>query len=252
VALRSSDPSVVSVGAEVFFPSAAVKAVTFSIGAHKAGTASIIADQFQDALPVIVTGFLTTPSWPGGVTIEREGPSGSRFDSPIVFLARPAGTAPFTGATATGTIAVSAGGHEIARQPLNTAVRLFPTTLGPIRYEVTYSGDANFAPQTLIADQFVSPGFVTLTGSLDTFVLRVRARGSPAVPPTGTIAVMNGATLLATLTLAASGDESTASATLSNLPASPALTLQYSGDAFHAPSTQEIRFVESRRRSVGH
>jgi ELWxxDGT repeat protein len=261
VALRSSDPSVVSVGAEVNFPSAAVKSVTFSIGAEKAGTASIIADQFQDALPIIVTEFPTTPRWPGGVTIEREGPSASRFDSPIIFLAKPAGTAPFTGATATGTITVSAAGHEVARQPLGaasvTTLRLFPSAVGTIRYDVTYSGDTNFAPQTLSADQFVSPGFVTLTGSLDrvagaadTFVLRVHAKGSPTVPPTGTIAVMNGTTLLATLPLATGGDESTASATLSNLPASPALTLQYSGDAFHAPSTQEIRVVE-RRRSVG-
>ena len=63
---------------------------------------------------------------------------------------------------------------------------------------------------------------------------------------------MNGAKPLASLTLAAAGDESTASATLSNLPELPALPLQYSGDAFHAPSSQEIRFVEPRHRSARH
>ncbi|MEA2416026.1 MAG: hypothetical protein QOI58_2683, partial [Thermoanaerobaculia bacterium] len=185
------------------------------------------------------------------------------LDRPMTVTVVPSGTAPFANAKATGTVTVTAGGKELARAIVsNTNTITFPVylqALGANPYVITYSGDSNFLPQTVNGSVFVTLGRITITGGLErspvpgTYTLTVRATGSPAVAPTGTLSIMNGGTEIAKVTLVPSGGGiSTAHATLTNLPASPTLTINYAGDAFYQSGTQQLRVVETRQHSARH
>jgi hypothetical protein len=81
----------------------------------------------------------------------------------------------------------------------------------------------------------------------------VHAAGSPVVAPTGTLSIVNGGVEVTKVTLVPSGGGiSTAHATLSNLPASPTLTINYLGDALYQSGSQQVRVVEPRQRSARH
>jgi hypothetical protein len=185
------------------------------------------------------------------------------FDKPLtVFVAR-AGTAPFTAAKATGTVVITVAGRELARGEVSSTTTItFPVympSLGANPYVIAYSGDSNFLPQTVNGTVFVNPGRVTMTGGLErspvagTYTLTVHAAGSPVLAPTGTLSVMNGGAEIAKVTLLPSGGGiSTAHATLTNLSASPTLTINYPGDALYQSGSQQVRVVESRQRSARH
>jgi ELWxxDGT repeat protein len=259
VAVTSSDPSVVSA------PATATKVregvVTFAVTALKPGTSTMKVEGNLYPLLVTVVASGAKPRFPGGVTVDRDYSIPSRFDNLIAFKITPTGTALFSGAQATGTIVVSTSGQQVARQSINGApvsVQPYPTSLGLTRYEVAYSGDENFLPQTTTMDVFVSAGMVTLTGALQrvgnsgALALTVHAIGSPVRPPTGTIAVTSGGTLLTSVPLVPASGESIATATLNNLAASTTVTVEYPGDAFHGRTSQQIRVIEPRRRSASH
>jgi hypothetical protein len=100
-----------------------------------------------------------------------------------------------------------------------------------------------------------------LTGSLDTvpgaaagtFALTVRASGSPAAAPGGTLSVYEGASKVATVSLTASGSGvSIGQATLTGLSTAPTLTVNYSGDAFYVAGSQQFRAASSRHHLVKH
>jgi hypothetical protein len=86
-----------------------------------------------------------------------------------------------------------------------------------------------------------------------TFALTVRASGSPAAAPGGTLSVYNGASKLATIPLVASADGvSLAQTTLANLAAVPTLTVNYSGDVYYSAGSQQFRASASRHHLVKH
>jgi hypothetical protein len=66
-----------------------------------------------------------------------------------------------------------------------------------------------------------------------------------------TVSVMNGGTETAKVTLVPStGGISMPHATLTNLPASPTLTINNADDAFYQSGSQQVRVVEPRQRSA--
>jgi ELWxxDGT repeat protein len=258
--ITNSDPAVIAV------PPAVTKVNdqygTFVITALKPGTSTIRIDPISNPLLVTVVAPGTAPRWPGAVNMSMI-LTGSRLDQPAIMTIKPAGRAPMTGALATGTITASVGGHELARRTLSgssTSDIVFPVYLpavGPNALRVEYSGDTAFLPQSAEYSVFMNKGNVTLTGGLEAtgsaYKLTVNAAGSPAASPTGTLVVLLGSTELTRVALSPSnGGVSTAQATLTNLPASPTLTVQYLGDAFYNAGSQQIRVVTPRRRSARH
>jgi hypothetical protein len=96
-------------------------------------------------------------------------------------------------------------------------------------------------------------GLERVPGTAGSFALTVRASGSPLVAPTGTLSVLNGGVEVAKVALVpSSGGISMAHATIANLPASPTLTINYPGDGLYQSGSQQVRLVETRRRSAGH
>jgi ELWxxDGT repeat protein len=261
LALTSSDPTVVAVPSVVTKVTAGLG--TFTVTALKPGSSTINVDGRQSPLVVTVIAPGTQPHWPGGVTLSPD-VTGTRFDVPMTITITPSGTAPISGARATGTVAVTAAGQELARIVVaSTGPITFPVYLpsvGQISYVLSYSGDANFLPDSLSTTVSVFSGQVVMTGGLErvpgttgTFALTVHATGSPFAAPTGILSVRNGGTEVAKVTLVPSGGGiSSAHATISNLPSSPTLTVNYSGDANYQPGSQQVRLVEARRRSAGH
>src|SRR5206468_12738660 len=123
-----------------------------------------------------------------------------------------------------------------------------------------YSGDGTFLPQTLSKTITVFAGRVTITGGLQrtttagTYQLRVLVTGSPVSAPSGTLSVRNEAAVeIARIPLVPStGGTSIAQTTLTNLPPSATLTVNYPGDSFYLSATQQIRVVESHQRTTRH
>jgi ELWxxDGT repeat protein len=257
--LTSSDPSVVSISSTV--RNVSPKLATWVVTALKPGASTMAIQGYADPLLVTVVAAGTQPRWPRALTMLTDF-TALPLDKPMTVTAVTAGTAPFTGAKATGTIVVTAGGKELARAIVSSTSEItfsvYLQALGDTPYTVTYSGDSNFLPQTLTGSVFVYPGRVTMTGALErtptagSYTLTVHAAGSPAVAPTGTISVMNGATEIAKVTLVPFNGISTARVTLTNLPASPTLTINYAGDALYQSGSQQVRLVDSRQRSVRH
>jgi hypothetical protein len=265
--LRSSDPTVVTVPPTATFDSAKTTSSNFTITALKPGTATIsvisLYGPLSDALPVTVLAAGARPRWPVGMSAQLDYPSGTRFDLATRLKVALQGTAPMSGAPASGIVTVSRVGRELARKTLAgadpLAIEFYPDDWGQLSFDVAYLGDANFLPQTQNVTVFIVKGSVTLTGAMErvagaapgTFAARIHAHGSPAHPPTGTISFFSGGTLLMTVPLTPGDGESVASTTLYNLPASPTITASYSGDSRHGGGSQEIRVID-HRRSVGH
>jgi ELWxxDGT repeat protein len=260
--VTSSDPTVVSAPSTLTKVTAGLG--TFTVTGLKPGTSTINVDAQQYPLAVTVVAPGTQPRWPGGVTIATD-TTLTRFDRATTVTVTPSGTAPLSGARATGTVLVTSAGQELARAVVNgtgsvLSLPVYLPSLGQIQYAVTYSGDTNFQPQSVNTTVFVQNGQVTMTGGLErvpgsagTFTLTVHATGSPLASPTGTLSVVNGGVEVARVTLVPSGGgTSTAHVTIANLPPSPTLTINYAGDALYQSGSQQVRLVETRRRSAGH
>jgi len=257
--IASSDPSVVSVPATLTKVSGTLG--TFTVTALKPGTSTVSVDG-QVSLLVTVAATGTHPLWPGGVTATSNF-SATRLDKPVTVTITPSGTAPISGAKATGAITITGGGQELLHSFINGSTLVLPLylpSLGQFPFVISYAGDANFLPQTFNNTVFVNSGQVTMTGGLErvpgpagSFALTVRATGSPLVAPTGTLSVLNGGVEIAKVPLVpSSGGISMAHATIANLPPSPTLTINYPGDGLYQSGSQQVRLIETRRRSAGH
>jgi ELWxxDGT repeat protein len=247
----SSDLSVVSVSAAT----GANGFAKFQVTGLKQGTATVTFDQFS--LNVIVVASGTIPRLPGGIDYFTSS-TAALFQQPVQVVVKPTGTAPFTGATPTGTMIVTSNGVELARQAIAGKDPItFPfylPALGTNNYTISYSGDANFLPQTLTGSVFMRTGQATLiavitpAGAPNTYSLTVRATGNPLVPPTGTLIVSIGGTEIGRRTLV----QSAAELTFTTTTLSPTVSIAYSGDTFYDPSVQEARTVNPRQRPSRH
>jgi ELWxxDGT repeat protein len=261
--ITSSDPTVIAV------PSSLTKGsnniYSFKVTGLKAGSSTLKLDNDTAQSPLLVTVLApgAQPRWPGGLTIETDF-TATRFTKPLYASITPSGTAPLTGARPTGTVIVTVAGREMGRQTISgTSTIKFPfyfPSVGQLNYSIAYSGDANFLPQTFDSMVAVYAGDVTLTGELKpvpnapgTFALTVRATGAPATPPSGSIGIVSGGGEITRLLLVAGAGFSEAQTTLTNLPPSPTITLNYApSDTLYSSATQQLRVTEARRRVATH
>jgi ELWxxDGT repeat protein len=251
----ASDPTVVSTPAAVTVINE--RFGSFPVTALRPGTSRVEleAGNFLD-ITVLAPG--TAMRYPGGMGVELPTTTVA-FDKPLEVTITPSGRAPVTGASATGTVTATSAGRELARVTVSgtgpVTLPIYFPALGRTSVDIAYSGDANFTPSTVTADAFVVKGRTTIaamlhpTGVPGSFTLDVDVTGSPLAAPTGTLTILNGTTELARVPLVASGAKAEAQATLTSLPATPTLTIRYSGDAFYDAGTQQVRFTGLRRRS---
>jgi ELWxxDGT repeat protein len=258
-AVTSSDPSVLTIPAAI---ARTVDRITFDVTAVKPGTSTLTIAGTQTPLLVTVVAAGTAPRWPGALEIEQQF-FVRTLDKPLLLKLTPAGEAPLTGATATGTVTLTtSGGQELVRHtirgPAPVEIPVWFRTVGSTSFTIAYSGDANFLPQTVANSVFIQPGKVSITGGLaplggGSYELTAFVEGSPVVLPTGTLVVKSGGTEVARVALQPStGGRATATVRLNGLPASPSVVVDYSGDAQYASATQQMRLAAPRRRSSRH
>lgn len=234
----------------------------FTVTALKPGTA-VVSFGIYNSISVIVVAAGTTPRWPGALDYS-DGSALFTADQPLHITVKPKGVAPITGATATGTIIVYSHGVELGRGTIEGTAPLdipvYFRTVGEQTFNVSYYGDANFLPQTWDGIVNILRGKATITGGLQqagstagTYALTLKVSGSPAVAPTGTLTILNGATTVATLQLGGgTSGVATVHTTLTNLPAAATLTVNYSGDALYTPASQQIRTIAPHGRPARH
>lgn len=253
--VESSDPSVLSLSSLAY--DATTHLATATVTALKPGTSTITVQQFTLLVTVVAAG--TTPRFPGALETDREYGGTPRLDRPVVVTVQAAGTAPISGATATGLVTVSAGGHELARRTISgtnvIAIPVYFDSTGQNQYQISYEGDANFLPETFDETVYLDKGHVSLAANIarvagrdDAHRLTVRVEGSPRVAPTGHVYVYYNEALIASLPVI----DGVASGELANLPLSPTVSLEYSGDFNYESTSQEVRLIETHRRSSRH
>ncbi|HEY0371664.1 MAG TPA: ELWxxDGT repeat protein [Thermoanaerobaculia bacterium] len=257
----SSDASVVSISSPV---TSADSIATFTVTAHKPGTATLTVGSMHSNLVLTVVPAGTTPRWPNGLRFDTDF-TARYVQEPVMLTITPAASAPINGATATGVVVVTANGQELARRTITgktpVEVPLYFRWLGSVNYQIVYEGDANFLPQTVNDSVFVRSGTPAITGTLqrhpdqpNAYLLKVRVSGAPGAAPTGSVQVyVNGAPAGALgLTPSADGT-STAERTIANVTTEDVYaTIDYDGDSLYLPKSQEIRLVAPRRRNVRH
>jgi ELWxxDGT repeat protein len=249
----SSDPSVVSVPAEVTYPANATS-IGVGFNALKAGTATItmtsfgwgtervtirVIDASQSARLIPVVSLESFTAWTFGASnIMTVRVHGATADD-----ARPSGTVTlFDGATAIGTVPV------VDRKAV---FALTAPPLGTRNYTATYSGDANFFDASSPAREvFVRRGTpsiraVRVDDSTDVLII---VSGVPSHAPAGTVTVAsNPARTLAPW------NASSTSATVSGVAATArTISVVYSGDDKYNGASVTIPIASARGRAVRH
>ncbi|MEA2345394.1 MAG: hypothetical protein QOF63_3563, partial [Thermoanaerobaculia bacterium] len=263
VSITSSNPSVIAVPSTL--PVTAGQPTTFVAHGVSAGTATI-----RIFTPAGTVGILnvdvvpagTTPRWPGAIQVFVN--NGFPFDSPMGFSIYTNATAPYTGAKPTGTVTISANGHELGRVTLNANASPerglhYLSDLGDNAIRFDYSGDANFLPMFVAQTVTVNTGRATILGGAERIGtsarVHVRVTGSPAGAPAGTVTISEPGVIAAktvTLTAGAAG-EGQADVTFTNVSSAPhTFHVSYSGDTRYSASTQDFRMIDARLRSVKH
>src|SRR5207248_64021 len=157
--------------------------------------------------------------------------------APLTFSATVT-TVPPGGGTPTNTITFFDGANNLGTVAVNgsgIASITYAPPAGAHSITAVYNGDAHFLPSTsasvvtIVPSQ--NPGVV---GQPETFTITVRSGGTGTAIPTGTVQLLDGATVLATLTL----NNGQASFTSNALAAgSHAILANYSGDTNYAPAS---------------
>jgi ELWxxDGT repeat protein len=263
VSITSSDPSIISVPSTLTFAS---QPATFVAHGIRPGTATIriFTPAFEvGTLTIDVVPSGTTPRWPGAILASPDN-GGVSFDSPLGFSIQNDATAPYSGAKPTGTVVVSANGHELGRVVLMPDVNRQKVTnylpdVGANAIRFDYSGDANFLPMSIASTVTVSTGRATILGGAErngtAGRVHVRVTGSPSGAPTGAVTIAEPGVFPArTVTLAAGAPgEGQADINLTNVSAAPhTFVITYSGDSRYSSSTQQVRMNDARLRSVKH
>jgi ELWxxDGT repeat protein len=260
----SSNPAVVSVPSTTTIPASA-EPTSFVAHAGSPGTAtirvlsgtSVVASLAVDVVPAG-----TTPRWPGAVNVSLDRLN-LRFDQQAVFTIENQGTAPYSGATATGVVTISTHGRELGRITLGPksqrwTIPISPPDIGTAQIDVHYAGDANFLPSTASFSLTVTRGAATTIAAAQrsgtTVTVHVRVTGSATATPTGTIsisehgALQSEAALIATAPGVAEADVKI-NGIIGNLHT---FVLFYSGDPNYVSGKQDVPLIDGRGRAVRH
>jgi ELWxxDGT repeat protein len=261
-AIESSNPDVVSVSATTTTPGSKT---TFVAHALSIGTATIrllSATSVIESLAIDVVAPGTTPRWPGAVDVFVDR-SQMALDQQALFTIENKGTAPFSGVTATGLVAISVHGRELGRITLGvksqrSTLAVSPIETGQQQIDVTYAGDANFLPSTTSFTMTVTRGAVSAIASAQrsgTAVnLHVRFTGLPLATPTGSVTFSEqGARQMPAILTATAPGVAEADVTMTGIAAGPhTFTVVYSGDANYISTFFNFPLIDGRGRAVRH
>jgi ELWxxDGT repeat protein len=262
--IESSNSTIVSVPSAATVPEGGTGTsfVAHGISTGKATIRVLSPTQVIATLAIDVVPAGTTPRWPGAIDVSVNG-SSLRFDQQATFTIENHGTAPYSGAVATGLVTISMHGRELGRTTLGAKsqrlmVAVSPAEVGEQQIDVTYAGDANFLPSTTSFAMTVARSGATITASAQrngTAVnVHVRFTGSHLVTPAGTINVsehgtrQTAASLIATAPGVAEAD--VVMTGISNGPHT--FTIVYSGDANYVSTFFDVALIDSRGRAVRH
>jgi ELWxxDGT repeat protein len=266
ITVASSDSAVIIVSTS--FPTlGANRIATFLARGLRTGRATLMVfagTTIIRSLDVDVVAAGTTPRWPGGIKLHRFNLVRASFDERALFSISVDGTAPYSGATATGLITLSSKGKELARVTLTPAitwadVKVYLPTVGENPITIDYAGDANFLPIT------VTPYSVTATIGIPSITvtsartgssvkIHVRAAGSPVAAPTGTLDITAPGTQIhaeATLVTTAAGVAEADVTVVDAGEKSHAVHVVYPGDAHYASATRDVQTVDLRHHAAG-
>jgi ELWxxDGT repeat protein len=262
--IESSNSSVVFVPSSTTVPASGTATVFVARGIST-GNATIrvlSAAQVIATLAIDVVPAGTTPRWPGAIDVSF-GTSSLGFDQQATFAIENHGTAPYSGAVATGLVTISLHGRELGRTILGAKsqkvlVGISLTEVGQQQIDVTYAGDANFLPSTTSFTTIVTRSAATITASAQrsgTAVnVHVRFTGSHLVTPGGTINVSEHGTrqTAASLTATAPGiaEADVVMTGISNGPHT--FTVVYSGDTNYISTFFDVAIIDGRGRAVRH
>lgn len=210
----------------------------------------------------------TAPRWNGAIDLFGEN-TVVQFDQQEPIHVSAAGTAPFTGKRATGSVVITSGTHELGRITLDGTkkdwiLKAYLPEFGSNVITATYSGDENFLPMTATSQGYADRGHATIAATISdsgtTATIHVRLIGSPMAAPTGKVYVgettANPNMLNAPLVSLTSTTPGVAEAdvTLTGLPSAPhTFRVYYPGDGRHYDgSQQDFRIVDARKHSVRH
>jgi ELWxxDGT repeat protein len=262
--IESSNSSVVTVTSLTTVPASggATAFVAHGISAGKATIRVLSPTQVIATLDVDVVPAGTTPRWPGAIDVSVN-TSSVPFGSQAIFTIENRGTAPYSGAVATGFVTISTHGRELGRSILGAksqkvTVAVSPAEVGQQQIDVTYGGDANFLPSTTSFTMTVTRGGATITASAQrngTAVnVHVRFTGSQLVTPGGTINVSeHGARQTAASLIATAPGVAEADVVMTGISIGPhTFTVVYSGDTNYVSTFFDVALIEGRGRAVRH
>lgn len=252
--IASSDPSVLAVPATIDLP--AGQPASFLAHALAPGTATIrviTSGTTTHTLVVDVVAPGTSRRWPGAFRASLD-VSPREFQTPLEVDLRPGGSAPFTGASATGPVTLTANGVEVGRILLEShrsPIQIHLPDVGENLLTIRYDGDGNFLPHTETWKVGRTRGRATIHATAvrhgSRVIVRAHLTGSRTAGPGGTIRI--GASEIP-LTGIGPGIAH-AEATLENVPESTTTaTLLYSGDARYHSSQKDVPIQKARRRAI--
>jgi large repetitive protein len=236
-----------------------IGAFTFSVSTLAIGTHTLTAAYAGDANNSAATSNVTT------ITVQQAATISSLTTSanPSVVgqsLTLTAGVAS-TGANITGSISFQDGGATIGSATLNTGGTATFTTsslaFGAHTLTAIYSGDTNHTVSTspALSEQIVQVASVALSSSLNpsisgtNVVFTAKAIGIGSLIPTGSVIFSDGAAVLGTVQLDASGSGSFQNAALT--VGSHSITVRYSGNgSYETASSTLIQTVQSANTQV--
>ncbi|HEX6101117.1 MAG TPA: Calx-beta domain-containing protein [Thermoanaerobaculia bacterium] len=262
VNVESTNPAVFTAPATLAMPASGEPA-SFVVHAVGEGSAALRVFTEMQTLGVLVVHVVAPgakPKWPGAIEMSLNA-SSLPFHSAAEVRIFTSSTAPFTGATPTGTVTLSANDVQVGQLTLQPGVfrqgkiTTYVPKIGENVFRLDYPGDANFEGITTVWAIQVTRGYNTIqttavrTGSQ--VVVRTHLTGSPLAAATGTVRVGDDG---AEVPLTAMGPGiAEAEVILDDVPESTTtLTVFYSGDANYFANQQQVRITEGRRRSARH
>ena len=249
----------VTLGAAALDPAGAA---SFSTAALAAGPHSITAVYLGvPSYGASTSGAVSQPVGKGQVTATAASSSAASVGSqPVTFTATLQIVAPAAGVT-TGSVSFSEGGVALGSGAVSGGAASFTTSalaVGAHTIVAAYSGDGSFSAASATLVQTVALATAQVTAAITppapsygqplTISVTV-ARTAPATAtPGGAFTVLDGATVLGTVTLDAGG---LGSFTLSSLGAGPhSISIQYAGDAVFAAASTAVATSISIAKAV--
>jgi ELWxxDGT repeat protein len=260
-AVDSSNPAVVSVPSSTTVPASGNAVFVAHAGGTGTATIRVLSGtSVIESLVINVVTADTTPRWPGAIDVSVN-QSDLSFDRQATFTIENHGTAPYSGAVATGLVTISSNGRELGRITLGTpshrsTLAVYAAETGQQKFDVTYAGDANFLPSTTSFTMNVTRGFASGIASAQrsgtTVNIHIRFTGLPTATPTGTLTISEqGLHPMQTPLTTTGPGVAEADVQVTGVALGPhTFTVVYPGDTHYVSTFFNVPLIDGRGRAV--